>query len=716
VSEADHERNKGIAMRNLIGRRTVPDIRQSEAAECGLACLAMVLGYHGHDVELGTLRRRHPTSLSGLTMRGLMALAGRMDLTTRALRLESEQLGMLALPAVLHWDMDHFVVLTAVKRNGHLVVHDPARGERRIGPAEASRRFTGVAMELTPTHRFRQADDTAALRLRDLLGSLRGFGGPLTQILILSLLLQLYVLASPFFMQLVVDDAVGKGDSGLLLALAIGFGLLAVLNAGATALRAFVVQYVQSVISVRIGVGLFQHLIRLPFDYFEKRHVGDLVSRFGSADNVRTILAEGVTTALVDGAMAALTLAMMLAYAPPLAGIVLLALALYTALRVGLFPALRRRFLDLIENRARETSVLVESIRAEQTIKMFGCESQREAIWANRRVDTVNAETAVARLQAGFKAANDVLSGLENVVVVCLGGLAALDGRITVGMLFAFVAYKTQFAEKAGRLLDKAIELRMLRLHLQRLADIALTEPEPGLDRAAGYPRPLLGSIEVRGLSFRYSADEPFVFENVSFGIAAGEHVAIAGASGCGKTTLLKILVGLVQPTAGEVLVDGLPLAVLGPQAFREQIGVVMQDDQLLSGSIADNICCFDQASDLPHMRECAELAGIHEEILRMPMTYNTLIGDMGSALSGGQKQRILLARALYRRPKLLFIDEGTSHLDVRMEEQVNAAVRALGLTRVSIAHRPQTLASADRVLHFSEGGLQEKLLIAQAA
>ena len=697
-------------MRNLIGRRTVPDIRQSEAAECGLACLGMVLGFHGHDIDLGTLRRRHPTSLNGMTLRGLMALAARMDLTARALRLEPEQLGTLAMPAVLHWDMDHFVVLTAVKRGGRLVIHDPARGPRQVTPAEASRHFTGVALELTPTRGFKQADETAALQLRDLLGSMRGFGGAIIQILALSFLLQLYVLASPFFMQLVVDDAVGKGDSGMLLALAIGFGLLALLNAGATALRSFVVQYVQSVIAVRIGVSLFQHLIRLPYDYFEKRHVGDLVSRVGSADTMRNILAEGVTTALVDGAMALLTLGMMLAYSPMLAGIVLLAMALYTALRVGLFPALRRRSLDVIENRARETSVLVESIRAEQTIKIFGCEAQREAIWANRRVDTVNAETTVSRLQAGFKAANDILFGLENVLVIGLGGLAALDGRITVGMLFAFVAYKTQFAEKAGRLLDKAIELRMLRLHLQRLADIALTEPEPGLDRPIGYDRTLRGEIEVRGLSFRYSEDAPFVFENLNFRIAAGEHVAIAGSSGCGKTTLLKILIGLVQPTMGEVLIDGLPLPVIGPQAFRPQIGVVMQDDQLLSGSIADNICCFDDTSDLRHMQACAELAGIHDEIMRMPMAYNTLIGDMGSALSGGQKQRILLARALYRRPKMLFIDEGTSHLDVRLEDQVNAAVRGLGLTRVSIAHRPQTLASADRILHIQDGALHEAL------
>ena len=703
-------------MRDLIGRRVVPEIRQSEATECGLACLAMVLGYHGHDVDLGTLRRRHPTSLNGVNLRELINLAARVDLTPRPLRLEPEQLGQLKLPAILHWDMDHFVVLTWVGGRGDLIVHDPALGTRRVGSSEAAKRFTGVALELSPTQAFKRADERASLRLYDLLGSLNGFGGSILQILALSMLLQLYVLVSPFFMQLVVDDAVAKGDESMLVALAIGFGLLTLLNAGATALRALVLQYLQSAISVNIGVGLFHHLIRLPFAYFEKRHVGDLVSRFGSADTVRNMLAEGVASALVDGAMAVLTMIMMLVYAPILAGFVLVALVLYGALRLGLFTALMRRSLSLIENRARETSALIEAVRAIQSIKIFGCETDRDAMWANRRVDTISAECAVGRLQAGFRTANDVLFGIENILVIYFGAMAALDGRMTVGMLFAFVSYKGQFAEKAVRLLEKAIELRMLRLHLQRLADIALSDQEPGLDGSFGYERRLRGEIEVRKLAFRYAEGEPFIFENINFHISPGEHVAISGPSGCGKTTLLKILIGLIQPTAGDVLVDGLPLSTLGPQAFRSQIGVVMQDDQLLSGSIADNICCFDEASDLRHMQECAVLAGIHEEIMRMPMAYNSLIGDMGSALSGGQKQRILLARALYRRPRILFIDEGTSHLDVRLEEQVSAAVQGLGVTRVSVAHRPQTLASADRVLQFSEGTMHATAPLARHA
>lgn len=693
-------------MRDLIGRKAIPDIRQSEATECGLACLAMLLGYYGHDIDLGTLRRRHPTSLNGLTLKGLIGLSARMELTTRALRLEPEQLGQLKLPAILHWEMDHFVVLTRVCRGGDLVLHDPASGLRRVSAAEASRRFTGVALEASPTSQFKRRDEHAKLRLVDLLGTLRGFGFPIMQILILSLLLQLYVLASPFFMQIVVDDAVGHGDRGLLLTLALGFGLLVVLNAMAGVLRGLVLQHIQSAVSMRIGFGLFRHLIRLPYTYFEKRDVGSIVSRLASADTLRNMLAEGMVSALVDGAMAILTMIMMLVYAPTLAGFVMASLLIYIVLRVGLFPALRRRSYDLIAQRARETSALIEGVRAIQTIKISGAEAEREGIWANRRVDVVNAECSVGRLQTWFTGANTFLFGIENIMVVYFGAQGALDGRLTLGMLVAFVAYKAQFAEKAVKLMDKAVELRMLGLHLQRLADIALAEPEPGLDLPLGHHAPMLGALEGRNLGFRYAQGEPLIFENVNFRVAPGEHVAISGPSGCGKTTLLRIMLGLLQPTEGEILADGIPLAALGPQAFRSQIGVVMQDDTLQAGSLADNICGFDETSDLRHMQECALLAGIHEEIMRMPMTYNTLIGDMGSALSAGQKQRVLLARALYRRPRILFIDEGTSHLDVQLEERVNRAIQSLGLTRISIAHRPQTLASADRILDLSRMGL----------
>jgi ATP-binding cassette subfamily B protein RaxB len=275
-------------------------------------------------------------------------------------------------------------------------------------------------------------------------------------------------------------------------------------------------------------------------------------------------------------------------------------------------------------------------------------------------------------------------------------------------MLFAFIAYKQQFLDKAARLVERTIEYRMLDLHLERLVDIAGAEPEQRHSRPVAYQEPINGSIEIRDLCFRYAEGEPFILRNVNLCIRSGDYVAITGVSGCGKTTLLKVMLGLLEPTSGEILIDGLPLRILGHEAFRKSIGAVMQNDQLLSGSIADNICFFDENFDLEHMVRCAELACIHKEICRMPMAYNSLIGDMGTSLSGGQKQRVLLARALYRRPRMLFLDEGTSHLDIATERQVTAAIKALGLTRLVIAHRPETIASAPRRLVLHDGELLE--------
>ena len=297
---------------------------------------------------------------------------------------------------------------------------------------------------------------------------------------------------------------------------------------------------------------------------------------------------------------------------------------------------------------------------------------------------------------------------MENVLTIFLGARLALDSPITVGMLFAFVAYKQQFLEKASRLLEKSIDLRMLDLYLERLSDIALAERERGHDQPIELALPIAGGIELRRVSYRYAASEPYVFENVNLKIAPGEFVAITGVSGGGKTTLLKVMLGLFEPSEGEVLIDGYPIHALGLQTVRAQVGVVMQDDQLLSGSVLENITFFDPLTDHDQARCAAELAGIHDEIMRMPMGYNTLIGDMGTGMSGGQRQRLLLARALYRRPRILLMDEGTSHLDPAREAAVNAAIEELAITRLVIAHRPQTIAAARRVLVLAEGRLSE--------
>jgi ATP-binding cassette subfamily B protein RaxB len=684
------------------GRGYLPIIQQTEAAECGLACLAMISSYYGHRIDLNTLRRRYPVSLKGVTLRGMIQVASHMQLACRPIRFELTDLKQLHMPAVVHWDMNHFVVLKSVTKRG-IVVHDPASGEKFFSITEASKHLTGVALELSPADGFVRKDERTRLRLSTFWAQLRGSAHSIIQILVLSVILEVFVIASPFYMQLTIDEVIVRGDAELLTVLALGFGLLTGIKVASTAIRSLITLIVQSVLHFQIGGRLFHHLVRLPITYFEKRHIGDVLSRFTSIEPIRAALAEGMITATIDGLMAVATLAMIFVYSAELALVVLTAFGLYAAIRLLLYRLLRERSLAVIESKAHENSTFIETVQAIQSLKIFNRESERETQWLNRYADVVSANVRLGRAKIAFTTINDFLFGLENIVTIYLAARLALSNSLTIGMIFAFMSYKQHFMEKAVQLVEKMLDFRILELHLERLADIALTPLERGHDQFLAYTREIRGRIELRNVSFQYAETEPFVLEDISFTIEAGEFVTITGPSGGGKTTLVKIMLGLLEPTRGEVLIDGLPLSTIGHRAYREHIGAVMQDDQLLSGSIADNICFLDPSFDQERMIECARLAAIHEEIMAMPMTYNTLIGDMGSSLSGGQKQRVMLARALYRQPRILFLDEGTAHLDVDNEKHINDSLKLLQMTRISVAHRPEVSSGSNQILRISK-------------
>ncbi|MGY3412367.1 ATP-binding cassette subfamily B protein RaxB [Bradyrhizobium sp. GM5.1] len=503
-------------------------------------------------------------------------------------------------------------------------------------------------------------------------------------------------------MQLTVDEVIARGDVDLLVVLGLGFALLLLIRVASTATRSFIILVLQNTLSFQIGARLFHHLVRLPLSFFEKRHIGDILSRFNSIEPIRNVLAEGLITGLIDGLMSVLMLVLMFTYSVQLGLVVLLAFALYAALRLALFSTFRQRSEAAIHSKADENSTFIETVRAVQSLKLLNRENERESQWLNRYAAYITANVRLGRARISFKAINDTIFGLENVITIYLAARLALDNLITVGMIFAFVSYKLQFAERTALLIEKLVDVRILGLHLERLADIALTPLERGHDRDLSYNRQICGMIELRNVCFRYAEGEPLIVDNVNLCVAPGQFVTIMGPSGCGKSTLVKIMLGLLEPTSGEVLIDGLPLGQIGPRAYREQIGAVMQEDQLLSGSIADNICCFDTTFDLQGMIDCARIAGIHEDIMAMPMSYNSLIGDMGSSLSSGQKQRVLLARALYRRPKILFLDEGTAHLDTEKEKEINTNLRRLNMTRVSVAHRPEITHGTDMIIHLA--------------
>ena len=683
------------------GGRLLPVFLQTEAAECGLASLGMVASFHGHRVDLATLRRRFTVSLKGATLAYLMQAAARLQLAPRPLRLELEEVSLLRMPCILHWDFNHFVVLKAVEgRNA--VIHDPALGMRRMALSELSRHFTGIALELSPTREFQAVDERRRIRLRDLMGPVTGLRRSLAQIFLLALTLQAIALVTPFYVQWVVDGAVVSADRDLLTILGTGFLMLAIVQVLVTALRSWVVSYVGTTLNLQWLANVFSHLLRLPVSFFEKRHLGDVVSRFGAVNAIQRTLTSSFVEAVIDGLMAIATMAMMLVYSAALTGIALAAVSLYAVLRWTFYEPLRRATEEQIVHSAKQQSHFLETVRGVQSIKLFGRQQERRSRWLNLVVEATNQDLVTQKLGLGFRCANGLVFGVERVVVVWLGALLVLDSAFSVGMLFAFMAYKDQFSARVAGLIDKLIELRMLNLQGERLADIVLTPPEE--DTQSLVADHLEPSLEVRDISFRYSDTEPFVLVGCGFVIAPGESVAIVGASGGGKTTLLKLLLGLLSPTDGKVLAGGIDIQKLGIERYRRMVGTVMQDDQLFAGSIADNIGFFDPSPDHGKIERFARLAAVHDDIAAMPMGYNTLIGDMGAALSGGQKQRILLARALYKEPSVLFLDEATSALDVQKERAVNEAVRSLNLTRIIIAHRPETIASADRVIVLQGG------------
>ena len=680
-------------------------IYQSEAAECGLACLAMVAGAYGYKTDMASLRQRYPLSLKGATLQHLMQLADQLGLAGRALRLEPDELSQLKLPCILHWQMSHFVVLVKVKGQ-KVQILDPAFGRRDLGSADIDQCFTGIALELNPTSEFKKADQRQKLSLWQFWSSASGLWSALLRILLMSLVLQFFLLVAPYYMQLVVDEVLVSRDLDLLHVLAMGFGLLLLLQILTNILRSWLVLHLGSVLNLQLATNLFRHLLHLPLSFFEKRHMGDLVSRFGSLQQLRELLTNSLIEALIDGLMACTVLLLLFVYHPVLAFVVSSAVLFYALLRFLFYSPLKQCTEQSIVAQAKEQSGFMESVRAIQCLQLFSKQSQRLSLWQNQYSTAVDQHFRLGRWQLSLQAVHQLLFGIEHIVVIYLAALAVIDNAFSVGMLFAFASYKAQFTQRAAAFIDHWVEFRMLELHLQRLADIALTETEK-----SGESQPyiqLQGHIELCDLNFRQAEQDPWLFHQLNFQLSPGESVAIVGPSGVGKTTLLKIILGLAKAQQGKVLVDGMELSSFGLQHYRSQIAAVMQNDQLLSGSVLDNISFFSPKPDLQHLMQCAELTAIHQDIVAMPMGYNTLIGDMGSALSGGQKQRLLIARALYHKPKVLLLDEATSHLDLMLEARVNQAIRQLKVSRIIVAHRPDTILSADRILLLQQGQLTD--------
>lgn len=685
-----------------FGRR-VPVIFQTEASECGLACVAMVLGFHGTVTDLATLRGRHGATPQGMTLVDLVRVAEVERLATRAVRVDLADIPRLRLPCILHWDLGHFVVLSRVRGNRFHIV-DPAFGERVLTREQLSPRFSGVALEAWPGSGFEPKQEAQAVSISKLIGHVSGLWPTILRVLSISLALEAFALLSPLFMQWIVDHVIVSRDLNLLSTLGVGFLILILVQELFAFLRSWLVLRVSTQLRVQWRSNVLSHLMRLPLDFFARRHLGDVMSRYGSVGNIQEVLTRTFVESALDGVMVFFALGLMFLYSPALTLIALLSAGIYTLIRVLWYGPLRRATAERVIRSAVESSHLLETIRGIRTIRLFSRHTERLGSWQSLMVSDLNAKLRIQKLEIYYDVARQGLSGVFALVILWVGAMFVIDGELSIGMLLAFLAYRGQFDSRYSALVNQFFNLRMLGIDAQRLADIVLTPIETRTGAVTSRPAKNPPSIELQDVHFRYAEGTPEILSGVNLRIEPGESVAIAGPSGCGKTTLVNLLLGVYTPQQGRILVDGVPLTSRGLDWWRSQIGTVMQDDVLFAGSIAENIAFFDPQMDIERVERCARRAAVHDDIASMPMGYQTLVGDMGTSLSGGQKQRVLLARALYRRPKVLILDEATSHLDLAREAQVGEAIAALAVTRVVVAHRPQTLETVDRVIELGDG------------
>ncbi len=677
-------------------------IRQATATECGLACVAMIAGYFGITEDLPSLRRRNNVSLKGATLNSVARCCKDLGLSTRPLRCDLGELGKLRKPCILHWRFNHFVVLKAVSTTT-VLLHDPARGEVTETLQATNAAFTGIALEVSTAPRFQRRKLLRTLKLSDLIPRDGSLSRTFIAGLMLALICEVLLLATPFYLQLVIDQVLAKGDRYLLNTLAAAFSSLLLIHILANVMRQLTFHYLGHVTAFDMTSRVLHRLLKLPTRYFRSRELGDIQHRVQSLGRIQGFIVQSIPALVLDALFVILICALMMLYDLRLTLLMVAALGLWCLWRTLIYPLSLRLSTDIAQGESSVQTHFLETLRSVQSIKVANGESQRESEWKNLYASATNSRIRAGNLQVVDSAVRQVVFQGARIVTVYLLAGRGLDGQISIGMISAYVAYLGMFTTRAAGIVDRVLEYRLLDVPLNRLADIVFNEEEPD---TRGAKRQAIGDIEFRDVTFSYSSGEPAILKNCSAIFRKQQLTAIAGPSGVGKSTLLQIIAGNEHATDGELIIGGRPARHWPPQDLRAQMAVVLQGDTLLKGSVAENIALFDDRVDRARVQEAARAASIADDIESLPMAYETRIGDLGSALSRGQAQRILLARAYYRKPALLLLDEATSGLDYRLEKDVIAALSRLDATIIVVTHSDLMLQAADSVLWLHKGTL----------
>ena len=688
-------------------QRRIPVVLQLTADECGAACLAMVLAYHGRPAPLEELRVLASVGgRDGANARSLLDAAAHYGLSGRGVGFDLDELTLLPVGAILHWQFAHYVVFEGLDGDDLLIV-DPGLGRRRIGREEADRSLTGVALLLQPGGEF-VPRSAPARPLGGSLGHLVAGAGQWSRILGTSLMLQLLALALPAFTGTIVDGVVPRGDRHLLGVLGGGLAALIAFHVLASQVRAHLLLALRTLVDARMTLGFLDHLVELPYAFFQRRHTGDLMMRLNSSSTVREILTGGVISGALDGSLVGVYLILLFVMSAKLAALVLL-LALS---QLALVLATRRRQRDLmsesLQTQARAESFLVELLGGIETLKACGAERRAAEQWSNLFVDQLNVSIRRGRLNAGVDALAGGLKLAAPLVLLAGGALAVMRGELSLGGMLAVNALGAGCLGPLASLLATAQQLQLLGSYVERLDDVYASPVEQPAD-SPRIPLTLTGAVAVEGVTFRYHPAAPPALRDLSLRIAPGQFVALVGPSGSGKSTLANLVMGLHLPSEGRVAFDDIDLTQLDLRLLRRQLGIVPQRPYLFGTTVRANIALARPDATLDEIKAAARRACIHDDIMALPLGYETPLLDGGASLSGGQRQRVALARALVAQPAILLLDEATSALDAVSERAVQQQLGELGCTRIVIAHRLSTVREAELILVLDEGRIVER-------
>ena len=683
------------------GRR-LEHVQQLSAADCGAACLAMVLAYHGRVLPIDELADAMGADQNGVSALAILRAARSYGLRGRGVQVEGlDDLELVPRGAILHWEFNHFVVFD--RRDRHAVyILDPAHGRRRIPLADFDQAFTGVALLLEPSEAF-QPEDRRRPLLRRYLSQILVYPTLWSRTLLMSVLVQLLALALPLLTTLLVDRVLPRRDFDLLTVLAAGVAMMVAFNFVSALVRANLLVQLRTLLDAKLTIGFLDHLIDLPYAFFQRRSTGDLMMRLGSNAIVREILTSGAMSALLDGTLVSLYL-IMIVWASPVMASVVVTLAM---VQLSLYFATRRIQRELMSEslavQAKTSSYEVELLGGIETLKSMGAEYRALDRWSNLFVDSLNVSLRRGRLDALIGSLLGGFGMAAPLIILGTGATLILDGALSLGGMLGLTALANGFLGPLNALVGVALKFQTLGSYLERIEDVMQSEPEQDPAKVERAPK-LGGRIEAEAITFSYSPATPPAVREVSVAIEPGQFVAVVGSSGAGKSTLAKLLVGLYQPVQGRVLYDGIDLAGLDLRSVREQLGVVTQRSDLFGMSVRENIALAQPDMSLDAVVDAAKRAAIHDAIEALPMGYETILADGGASMSGGQRQRLALARALASKPSILLLDEATSNLDSVTEAAIQSTLASLECTRIVIAHRLSTVIDADRILVMDQG------------